>query len=198
MIQHKLLALIGHYGYIGIFGALALGIIGLPVPDEVLMTFAGFLISHDRLHYVPAVAVAAAGSFTGMSVSYFVGYRLGYPVIAKYGEKIHITRDRLDRTQRWFDRFGKFALTVGYFIPGVRHLTAYSAGIGKWPYRSFALYAAPGSLLWAATFITLGRYLGSRWRFVAEALHRYLLLGAVGAIVIVLAVWLVRRERVRV
>lgn len=197
MIQHKLFMFIGHYGYIGIFGALVFGIIGLPVPDEVLMTFAGYLISQGRLHYVPTVVISAIGSFTGMSVSYFIGNKLGYAVIAKYGEKIHITKERLDRTQQWFDRFGKFAVTIGYFIPGVRHLTAYSAGIGKWSYRSFSLYAAPGATLWAVTFITLGTYLGAHYRIVAETIHRYLLIGAIGVVAVAIVIWYVRKARVR-
>lgn len=176
MLQHRLVAFIAHYGYVGIFGALVLGIVGLPVPDEVLLTFAGYLISHGRLHYVPTVAVATVGSAAGMSVSFFIGRKLGYPVLEKYGRKIQITKEKLDRTHRWFERFGKFAVTIGYFIPGVRHLTAYLAGIGKWPYRSFLLYAFPGAVLWAVTFITLGTYLGEHWRIVTETIHRYLLI----------------------
>lgn len=197
MLQHKLLWFIAHYGYVGIFGALVTGIIGLPVPDEILMTFAGYLISKGELYYVPTVMVSVIGSFTGMSVSYFIGHKFGYPLLEKYGRKIHITKERLDGTQRWFKRFGKFALTIGYFIPGVRHLTAYSAGISKWSYRSFSLYAVPGAVLWAVTFITLGTYLGEHWRAVTETIHRYLLI-LVGILIVVgLAAWYIRMSRTK-
>jgi membrane protein DedA with SNARE-associated domain len=195
MFQHKLLWFIAHYGYIGIFGALVLGIIGLPVPDEIFMSFSGYLISKGKLHYFPTVIVSVLGSFTGMSVSYFIGHKFGYPLLEKYGRKIHITKEKLDSTQHWFKRFGKFALTIGYFIPGVRHLTAYSAGISKWSYRSFSLYAAPGAMLWAVTFITLGTYLGEHWRVVTETIHRYLLVGLVIIIVAAVAVWYIKKAR---
>jgi membrane protein DedA with SNARE-associated domain len=195
LIQHKLLALIAHFGYIGIFSAMVLGIIGLPVPDEILMTFAGYLISQGKLHYIPTVIVSVIGSFTGMSVSYFIGHKFGYPLLEKYGRKIHITKEKLDRTQHWFKRFGKYALTLGYFIPGVRHLTAYSAGISKCSYRSFCLYAAPGAMLWAVTFITLGTYLGVHWRIVTETIHRYLLIMVVILIVAGVAVWYIRKVK---
>jgi membrane protein DedA with SNARE-associated domain len=195
LIHHKLLAFIAHYGYVGIFGALVLGIIGLPVPDEILMTFAGYLISQGRLHYIPTVIISVVGSFTGMSISYFIGHKFGYPLLEKYGSKIHITKEKLDHTQHWFKRFGKFTLTFGYFIPGIRHLTAYFAGISKWPYRSFVLYAAPGAMLWAVTFITLGTYLGEHWRAVTETIHRYLLVGLVVIIAAALAVWYIRKAR---
>jgi membrane protein DedA with SNARE-associated domain len=194
LIQHRLLAFIAHFGYIGIFGAMVFGIIGLPVPDEVLMTFAGYLISQGKLHYLLTVVVSVIGSFTGMSVSYFIGHKLGYPFLEKYGRKIHITKEKLDRMEHWFKRFGKFAVTIGYFIPGVRHLTAYSAGISKWSFSSFSLYAAPGAMLWAVTFITLGTYLGEHWRVVTETIHRYLLVGLILLIVAAAAIWYIRKH----
>ncbi|ANY69244.1 hypothetical protein BBD42_24235 [Paenibacillus sp. BIHB 4019] len=197
MFQHKLLWFIAHYGYIGIFGALVLGIIGLPVPDEILMTFSGYLISKGRLHYIPTVIVSVIGSFAGMTISYYIGYKLGHPFLEKYGRKIHITKERLDHTQAWFKRFGKFALTIGYFIPGVRHLTAYSAGISRWSFRSFSLYAAPGAMLWAVTFITLGTYIGEHWRVVTEMIHRYLLISVVMLLAAGLVLWFVRKTRIK-
>lgn len=195
MIQHKLFWFIVHYGYIGIFGSLVLGIIGLPVPDELLMTFAGYLISQGKLHYLTTVIVSAIGSFTGMSVSYFIGNKFGYPILEKYGSKIHVTKEKLDHAQHWFKRFGKFAVTIGYFIPGVRHLTAYFAGISNWSYRTFFVYAAPGAVVWAVTFITLGTYLGEHWRVVTETIHRYLLILAVILIVAGVAVWYIRKVK---
>ena len=71
MLQHKLLAFAIHYGYMGIFGVLVLGIIGLPIPDEVLMTFAGYLIWKGQLHYLPTVLTSILGSFLGMSTYIF-------------------------------------------------------------------------------------------------------------------------------
>jgi membrane protein DedA with SNARE-associated domain len=89
---------------------------------------------------------------------------------------------------------GKFAVTIGYFIPGVRHLTAYFAGISKWPYRTLFVYAAPGAVLWSVTFITLGTYLGDHWREVTEAIHRYLLLGAALLAGIASIIWSLKRK----
>jgi membrane protein DedA with SNARE-associated domain len=192
-MKHELLLFIAHFGYIGIFASLVLGIIGLPIPDEFIMTFAGYLISQGKLNYLITVIVSTVGSFTGMSVSYFIGYKFGYPLLEKHGSKIYITRTKLDRAHNWFQRFGKFAVTLGYFIPGVRHLTAYFAGISKWSYPNFIVYAAPGSLLWSITFITLGTYLGDHWHAVTEKIHRYLVVILVLLIVGALVVWFMRK-----
>ncbi|WP_248924169.1 DedA family protein [Paenibacillus hamazuiensis] len=194
-MQHNLFVFIAHYGYAGIFGALMLGIIGAPVPDEFLMTFSGYLVSKGKMHFVPTVIVSVLGSFAGMSLSYAIGYKFGYPLVEKYGQKVHITKEKLERTQIWFGRFGKFALTVGYFVPGLRHLTAYSAGISKWPYRSFCLYAVPGAMLWAIAFIALGTYLGEHWHAVTTAIHRYLLLGFAVLAAAAAAIWYLKKAR---
>lgn len=194
MLQHQLLSFIAHFGYIGIFGLLVLGIIGLPVPDEVLMTFAGYLISQGKLHYLTTVIVSVVGSFTGMSISYLIGHKFGYPLLEKYGSKIHMTKENLGHAQQWFKRFGKFAVMIGYFIPVIRHLTAYFAGISKWSYRTFFVYAAPGAMLWAVTFITLGTYLGEHWLEVTETIHRYLLIAVVLIVGMALIIWYIKRK----
>ncbi|MDB5052909.1 MAG: alkaline phosphatase [Bacilli bacterium] len=189
LIEENILSVITHYGYIGIFGSLALGILGLPVPDEILMTFSGYLISKGELQYFPTLLISVLGSLLGMSVSYLIGHKFGYPLLVKHGAKIHITKEKLEHAEQWFKRFGKFAVTIGYFIPGVRHLTAYFAGISKWPSRTFFLYAAPGAVIWALTFNTLGIVVGEHWREVTETIHRYLLLALFVVIAAVAAIW---------
>jgi membrane protein DedA with SNARE-associated domain len=174
MSEETILQFVGHYGYIGIFSVLMFGIIGLPVPDEVLMTFTGYLVSLGKLHFMYTVLVASLGSITGMSISFFVGQKLGLPFLQKYGRRVHITEERLNKMDRWFVRFGKYAVTIGYFIPGVRHTTALFAGISKWSYASFLLYAIPGALAWALTFVTTGMVVGHHWKQFSHLLHRYL------------------------
>ncbi|MFC4076306.1 DedA family protein [Salinithrix halophila] len=165
------------YGYIGLFCALMLGIIGLPVPDEILMTFTGYLVSKGLFHFGWTVGTAFAGSLTGMSVSFFAGRKLGLPFLKRYGFVFRITPKKLDRAQGWFCRFGSWAIPFGYFIPGVRHFTAYSAGISRWSYVSFSVYAASGALFWVLTFVTLGTLLGDHWQVVTELIHRWMVLG---------------------
>ncbi|MEB3100141.1 DedA family protein [Ferviditalea candida] len=172
-----------------------LGMIGLPVPDELLMTFAGYLIFKGKLVYWITLIVACLGSISGVSFSFFLGHKWGLPLLEKHGRKIHMTPERLEKSEIWFKRFGKFAVTFSYFIPGVRHFTAISAGISRWKYRIFLLYAVPGGIAWAFTFITLGYYLGENWRVFTETFHRYMLYTVLG-LVIGLGIWLaIRRKR---
>jgi membrane protein DedA with SNARE-associated domain len=167
---------IAHYGYAGIFFLLLLGIVGLPVPDEWLLTFAGYLVFKDNLRLLPTFAAAALGSICGITVSYGLGRSLGLFVIRHYGRFIRITPDQLDRVHAWFDRFGTWTLLAGYFIPGVRHLTAVVAGTSKLRPSLFSLFAYTGAMIWSATFIGVGYYFGDQWSHVLKQVQKHLVI----------------------
>jgi membrane protein DedA with SNARE-associated domain len=170
LLEH-VLQWITQYGYAAIFFLLVFGIVGLPIPDETMLTFVGYLIFKGRMHYFPALAAAFLGSITGITISYFLGRSLGPALVQRYGRYIHLTQEKLDHVEEWFQRIGHWALTFGYFIPGVRHFTAYVAGASGLPYREFALYAYSGGILWSVTFISLGYFFGERWDWVLERMH---------------------------
>jgi membrane protein DedA with SNARE-associated domain len=113
------------YSYIGIFAALELGILGLPIPDETLLALAGFLVFKGTLSYPYAVMAAFTGTICGISIGYFMGRYFGYPFLEKYSTKMRINPEHLHKAEEWYGKYGKFALFIGYFIPGVRHLTPY-------------------------------------------------------------------------
>jgi membrane protein DedA with SNARE-associated domain len=163
------------YGYGMLFLLLMLGVVGLPVPDETLLLFCGYLISKGQMHRFPAWASAVCGSWCGITLSYTIGRTLGIGVVHRFGKYLHITQERMDNVHRWFDRIGHWALMVGYYIAGVRHFTAIVAGTSGLGFFSFAAYAWTGGLLWVTTFLTLGYYLGENWKQIGDVIHHYLL-----------------------
>ena len=165
--------LVSNYGYIAIFGFLAGGMIGLPLPDETIMVFTGYLVSVGSLEYVPTVIAALIGSLSGITLSFFVGKKIGYPLVGRYGGKIGLNRDKILKVEKWFNRFGKFALPIGYFVPGVRHVMAYFAGISRMRYRDFSTYAYSGGLVWVILFVSLGWILGESWDKFSQYLGHY-------------------------
>jgi membrane protein DedA with SNARE-associated domain len=165
------------YGYAALFGLLAVGIIGLPVPDEILMTFVGYLTSIGWFSYPGAVAVCFFGSMTGMIISYYIGHKVGKPFLWKYGKWIKLTPKRLTMAEGWFHRFGMWTVTFGYFVPGVRHFTCYLAGISGVRLWKYLFYAGSGALVWSLTFITLGHFIGENIDGVMKVVHRYIGIG---------------------
>jgi membrane protein DedA with SNARE-associated domain len=181
---------IAHYGYVGIFGLLMLGIVGIPIPDETLLVFTGYLIFKHELAPLPAFASAFLGSICGISVSYALGRTLGLYLVNRLGHLLHFEPEKLDQVRAWYERKGKYGLVIAYFIPGVRHLAAYVAGSSKLPLPVFATFAYLGGLLWTSSLITIGYYLGDEWAQMSGAIHRYVLVGA-GIATVALAIGLI-------
>ena len=191
---------ITHHGYAGIFSLLVFGIVGLPVPDEWLLTFSGYLIFKHTLLFLPTFGAAFLGSACGITVSYTLGRIFDTYVLEKYGRFFHMTPQRLKRVHSWFERRGRWTLLVGYFIPGVRHLTGYVAGVSELSFANFALFAYIGAFCWAAVFITVGYILGEQWNRVLQSLHetKLLVIGlAIAAVLAYVAIRYFRDRRLR-
>jgi len=150
-----------NYGSIVLFVLLALGIVALPIPDETLLVFSGALMSQGKLDIPMTIVASLAGSIAGISISYILGRTGGSYLVHKYGSFIGITEERLLKVHDWFHSYGKWTLTVGYFVPGIRHFTGITAGISGLEFPSFALFAYSGALLWVATFLSIGYFFGN-------------------------------------
>lgn len=189
--MESLLAWLTQHGYSGLFFLLMLGILGLPIPDETLLAFCGYLIYKGRLLAPPAFVFGFSGSMCGITLSYLLGLKFSRGMIFRYGKYVGITPAHVEQTTRWFHRYGLWLLSVGYFIPGVRHFTAITAGMSQLKFRRFATFAYSGAAVWVATFLTLGYVFGDAWEHTSQLIHHYSLIAAgvaAAGIAIVLAV----------
>ncbi len=170
----------------------------MPIPDETLLTFSGYLVFKGQLHIAPTVASAFLGSICGITVSYLIGRVGGYALILRYGCWLHITQEKIDQVHEWLEHRGRWGLFVGYFTPGVRHLTAVVAGTSRMRYSVFATFAYTGGLIWSTSFITAGFFLGKEWRKVATLVPQWSLIAfALVCCILVLYYFLQRRARRR-
>jgi membrane protein DedA with SNARE-associated domain len=158
--------------YGALFVLLILGIVGLPVPDETLLVFAGYLSFKGTLQLELSVASAFLGSACGISLSYVLGRFVGLPVLIKFGPLLHLRPEHLAHVHRWVERWGKYSLLLAYFIPGYRHLAALVMGASLLQPTVFARFAYAGALLWSASFIGLGYVAGEEWQQLIPLLHR--------------------------
>ncbi len=188
---------ITRYGYAAIFLLLMLGIVGLPVPDEALLTFVGYLNFKGDLALSPSVGAAFLGSASGISLSYGIGRLAGPQVISKLGPALHLSPEHIANAQTWVQRWGKYALLIAYFIPGIRHLAALLAGTSNLSLGVFARFAYSGALLWSATFIAVGYGLGEEWRRLSPLVHRTLVVVALIMLSMVVVGLLVVRQGAR-
>jgi membrane protein DedA with SNARE-associated domain len=152
-----------HYGYFVLLSALMLELLAFPLPGEVIMSYAGLLVFQGKLNWALSILMAGTGSCIGMTLSYWIGFKLGTPFFVKHGHRIHMGPERLKKTSEWFERYGNKVLVIAYFIPGIRHITGYFSGVTRIPFRTYMLYAYSGAFIWVSTFISLGKILGPKW-----------------------------------
>ncbi|MBS0628436.1 MAG: DedA family protein [Verrucomicrobia bacterium] len=148
------------YGSISLFVLLVFGIIALPIPEETLMILAGILIKKGKLVLLSTLGAAYLGSICGITLSYLLGLAAGKYLIARFEKKASVKK-RLDQVHIWFERFGKWTLLIGYFIPGIRHFTGFSAGAMKMEGKKFAFFAYAGAVIWVSLCISIGFFFGN-------------------------------------
>ncbi len=157
----NLLDQVHQYGSLGIFLLLAAGIIALPVPEETLLVLSGILAVSNKLPVVTTWIACMAGSIAGISTSYILGRTIGHFAVLRIMKKMGISEKYLTQAHAWFSRIGKWSLLIGYFIPGVRHFTGLVAGTTELPYRTFAVFAYTGAILWTNCFFWFGYHFGT-------------------------------------
>lgn len=148
------------YGYLIIFLFLFFGIVGIPAPEESLLFLIGVLIVHHRLSFGMAVLSATLGAFTGMLIAYFCGKYIGHRFIKKYGRYVGITEERWEKVHRNYTKNVRKTILFGFYLPGIRQISPYFAGIAKIPFGEFFLFSLLGTIIWTMPFIIAGYYAG--------------------------------------
>lgn len=192
--KHAIMVWLEHYGAFALFALLALGIIALPIPDETLMVLSGIFIFKGKLSIYSTLIAAYAGSMCGITVSYLVGRLAGDYLLKRHGNWLGLTPEKVQQIHNWFEKYGKWTLSFGYFIPGVRHFTGFVAGMAELSYKHFALFAYLGAFVWVSTFISIGYFIGDYWLLLVNKFHFEFDADEIGAIIITLIflIWLAR------
>jgi membrane protein DedA with SNARE-associated domain len=167
--------LLNQTGYLGIFLLMVMESATLPVPSEVVLPLGGYLVSQGRLEFWSTVAVATIGSLVGTMVDYGIGYYLGRPAVLRYGRIVRFSEKRLETTEKWFATHGKSVVLLARFIPLLRTLIAFPAGIVRMDVKRFLVYSAVGILVWDIALVYLGVLAGQNSTAIANTLQAYFL-----------------------
>ena len=192
ILAHFIIATISASGYLGVMLLMAIESACIPLPSEIIMPFAGYLVHTGRLTLIGVAVAGAIGCNVGSALAYWVGAAGGRPFIAKYGRFVLLDQRDLGRAEHFFARYGSITVFVGRLLPIVRTFIALPAGIARMSQVRFHVYTFLGSLPWCYSLAYVGMKLGEAWdtdpRFKA-AFHRYHLV--VEALILAVIVWFV-------
>lgn len=195
--QNAVLALVHHYGYLGLFVGLTLGNVGFPAGAEVLVPTAGALVAKGHLSLALVFVSALGGELAGGTLGYAVGRFGGRTVAERYGKYVGFHHERLDAVHTFFGRWGSFAVFICRFIPMVRGLSPFVAGVAEMDLMPFYLWTLLGSAIFCGGLALLGYALGSRLDSVLPALDRWKYAIVAAAVVLAVALALIVRTRGR-
>src|SRR5689334_2500079 len=151
-----IVAVISATGYFGIVILMAIESACIPLPSEIIMPFAGYLVSQGHFNLVMAATAGALGCNLGSALAYAVGQYGGRPFVERWGGYLLITRRDLDAADRFFARYGSLAVFIGRLLPVVRTFIALPAGIVRMPLVKFHLYTFVGSWIWCFVLAYIG------------------------------------------
>jgi membrane protein DedA with SNARE-associated domain len=182
--------LIADHGAIAVFFLMMLESACIPVPSEVIMLYAGYLVHTGDLSFTAAVVAGVAGNVVGSWIAWAVGAYGGRELLEKHGGKVHITERNLAMADRWFDRYGPRIVLISRCLPIVRTFISLPAGIARMPFWRFTLYTLLGCIPWVIALTLVGVWVGSAWdtwhsRFeYVDYLVVLAIVGAIGLLVV--------------
>jgi membrane protein DedA with SNARE-associated domain len=185
------LDVIAALGYVGLALLLIAENLFPPIPSEVVLPLAGFLVGRGDLGFWQALLASTFGSVAGALILYVLGRYGGRKLVLRYGRFLHVDEDRLDRADGWFRRYGDWVVLFARVVPFARSVVSIPAGTMKMPAVRFTALTALGSLAWNTLLIGAGVVLGANWQRVEAWIGSYsevvLVVAAVGvAILLVL------------
>ncbi len=192
-------SLYGAVGYLGVTVAMAIESAMVPLPSELILPYAGFLVSdpsqlepltHGAWSFWIVVVAATLGNTLGSLVGYAIGAWGGRPFLERYGRYLLIRHHDIELAERFFDRYGSATAFFSRLLPTVRTFISFPAGVARMPIGRFIAYSTAGAFLWSTLLVYAGTILGSRWVDIRHALQPFDLLIALAFVVLVLLfVW---------
>ena len=156
------------WGYIALFICMALENMNIPIPSEIILGFAGFLVSQHIFDFTTATIVATIAGLAGSLLSYYMGLKGGRNLMLRHTAKGGLGAKKLSLAKNWFEKYGGLAVFTGRLLPGIRTFISLPAGIAKYPLKNFIIYTLLGTIPWTIFLIYMGDFLGENWTLLID------------------------------
>lgn len=189
------LSFIASWGYVAVAVLMAAENACIPIPSELILGFAGYLIFAGHMSFEGALLAGMVGGLLGSLFAYEVGARGGRPFVDKYGKYFLIKQSHVNVAQEWFDRYGLKAVFFSRMLPVVRTFISLPAGFARVDSKRFFLYTIAGSLPWTAAILYAGMVLGESWTDLMEYGHEASMIFVVVAVIVIAVLYLRWRRK---
>ncbi|MBQ1461392.1 MAG: DedA family protein [Selenomonas sp.] len=189
------LEFIASWGYVAVAILMAAENACIPIPSELILGFAGYLIFADQMTFTGALIAGMVGGMAGSIFAYVVGHRGGRSFVDKYGHYFFVKKSHVDIAQNWFDKYGLKAVFFSRMLPVVRTFISLPAGFAHVDMKKFLTLTFLGSLPWTAMILAAGMMLGKSWEIMLKIGHQASLIFVGVCAVIIVVMYLRYRKR---
>lgn len=189
------LEFIASWGYVAVAILMAAENACIPIPSELILGFAGYLIFADQMTFTGALLAGMVGGMAGSIFAYVVGHRGGRSFVDKYGHYFFVKKSHVDIAQNWFDKYGLKAVFFSRMLPVVRTFISLPAGFAHVDMKKFLTLTFLGSLPWTALILAAGMMLGKSWEIMLKIGHQASLIFVGVCAVIIVVMYLRYRKR---
>ena len=198
-IINWLVTTIGAMGYTGIFLLMALESSIVPIPSEIIMPPAGYLVQQGQMNMALVILSGTLGSLFGAYLNYFAAHYLGRPFLIKYGRYLLITEEHFRRVEEYFASHGEISTFIGRLLPVIRHLISMPAGLAGMSHIKFTIYTLLGAFIWVSILAWIGFFLGHNEALIMQYSHQAII-GVIAAsvVLVVTYIFLHRRKLARI
>lgn len=163
-----IISFLSEWGYLALFICMVLENMNVPIPSEIILGFAGFLVSQDIFSFWPTVVIGTAAGIAGSVISYYMGAKGGRDMILKHTAKGGLGAKKMIAAKDWFENYGAIAIFTGRLLPGVRTFISLPAGIAQFPLPEFVLLTVLGTVPWTIFLVYVGSALGHNWTLLLD------------------------------
>lgn len=188
-MSHVLENLIRHYGLLAVFFAMVLESACIPLPSELIMTYAGYEAFRGNMSFTAAVAIGVLGNLTGSVLAYYVGRRGGRTAVIRYGSYILLSERHLAAAERYFSRYGAPTVMLSRMLPAIRTFISLPAGMARMPFAKFVVYTTIGCIPWVYLLTLFGYKLGQNWGSISAHFTLATALLALALVAVVIWFW---------
>lgn len=187
-----IITVISTMGYGGIVLLMAIESACIPLPSEIIMPFAGYLVFKGEMTLWGIALAGAVGCVVGSIPAYYLGMYGGRPLVERYGKYVLISKRDLDMADHWFEKYGDIIIFIARLLPAVRTFIAFPAGVARMNMTKFIAYTFVGSLIWCWVLGYAGMKFGQHWEDLKVYFHEfhYVIIG----LGVIFAIWYVRRH----
>ena len=193
-ISQAFLSFIDQFGYFAVVILMAMENACIPIPSELILGFAGYLIFAERMTFTGAIIAGMIGGMLGSIFAYVIGSSKGREFVDKYGKYFLIKKSHVDLAQNWFDKYGIKAVFFSRMLPVVRTFISLPAGFAHVNFKQFLFYTFLGSLPWTALILFAGMKLGESWKYLLELGHEASI-AFIAIVFIIIFVWYFKKKK---